>query len=189
MSDHPILRHGTHAHLRALTADDAPVCARWFNDQALTGHMNKGVFPNTLAQQVEHLEKMQRSRADVQLGIVMADGGRLIGTVGIHKIDTTHRHGDISIVIGDTSVQGKGLASEAIGLMVAHGFEKLNLHKLTAGMWAGNAGSRRAFEKNGFVLEGTLRQSFWQGDRWVDEYRLGLLRDEWMAAQGERTNR
>jgi RimJ/RimL family protein N-acetyltransferase len=174
----PILKSGKTVHLRALDAADAPVCAVWFNDEALTGHMNKGAFPNTLALQVEHLEKMQRSRNDVQLGIVLADTGRLVGTIGIHKIDWNHRHGDISIVIGDTSLQGKGIATEAIGLMTAHAFEKLNLHKVTAGMWATNAGSRRAFEKNGFVLEGTLRESFWQGDRWVDEIRLGLLRSE-----------
>jgi RimJ/RimL family protein N-acetyltransferase len=67
--------------------------------------------------------------------------------------------------------------------MVAHAFEKLNLHKVTAGMWASNVGSRRAFEKNGFRLEGTLRESFWAGDRFVDEWRLGLLRSEWEAAR------
>jgi RimJ/RimL family protein N-acetyltransferase len=180
-----ILRRGQQVHLRALDAADAPTCAAWFNDAALTGHMNKGAFPNTLAQQVEHLEKMQRSRSDVQLGIVLAETGQLIGTIGIHKIDATHRHGDISIVIGDTSIQGKGVATEAIGLMAAHAFEKLNLHKVTAGMWASNVGSRRAFEKNGFVHEGTLRESFWQGDRWVDEIRLGLLRADWLRSRGK----
>lgn len=183
MTADPVLRHGARVHLRALTADDAPVCADWFNDEALTGHMNKGAFPNTLAQQVEHLEKMQRSRGDVQLGIVLADTGRLVGTIGIHKIDWHHRHGDISIVIGDTSLQGRGVATEAIGLMTAHAFEKLNLHKVTAGMWATNTGSRRAFEKNGFMLEGQLRESFWQGDRFVDEIRLGLLRADWQKAR------
>ncbi len=183
MSEEPVIRHGTRVHLRALTVDDAPVCARWFNDEALTGHMNKGAFPNTLPQQVEHLEKMQRSRGDVQLGIVLADTGRLVGTIGIHKIDWNHRHGDISIVIGDTSLQGRGVATEAIGLMTGHAFEKLNLHKVTAGMWATNAGSRRAFEKNGFALEGTLRESFWQGDRFVDEIRLGLLRAHWQQSR------
>jgi ribosomal-protein-alanine N-acetyltransferase len=183
MSDIKVLRRGTAVHLRALDGADAPICAAWFNDAALTGHMNKGAFPNTLAQQVEHLEKMQRSRSDVQLGIVLAESGTLVGTVGIHKIDATHRHGDISIVIGDPAAHGKGVATEAIALMTAHAFEKLNLHKVTAGMWATNAGSRKAFEKNGFVLEGTLRESFWQGDRWVDEIRLGLLRADWLSTR------
>lgn len=37
-------------------------------------------------------------------------------------------------------------------------FRELDLQKLNAGVYAGNIGSRRAFEKCGFELEGTLRQ-------------------------------
>jgi [ribosomal protein S5]-alanine N-acetyltransferase len=181
------VRIGARVYLRALADADVPQWAAWFNDADVTRSMNKGQFPNTEAQQRERLERLQRSTSDVQFGIATRDDHTLAGIIGIHRIDWTHRHGDISIVIGERGHRGKGLATEAIGLMIAHGFEKLNLHKLTAGMWASNPGSRRSFEKNGFVLEGTLRQSFWCEGRWVDEIRLGLLRDEWTGLLREGT--
>ena len=106
---------------------------------------------------------------------------QLIGVVGLHHIDWVHRRGDISIVVGERALQGQGHGTEAIRLLTAHAFEKLNLRKLTAGMWASNVASRRSFERVGFVLEATLRQSYWRRDRYEDELRLGLLRDEWVG--------
>lgn len=174
----PVFQQGSRVSLRALAQADVPRWAQWFNDAAITRHMNKGAFPNTEAQQTEVLETLQRSRSDIQLAIVAADSGELTGIIGLHHIDWIHRRGDISIVIGEPS-RRRGLGSEAIRLMAAHGFGKLNLHKITAGMWATNVGSRRAFERNGFRLEAILCESFWFEDRWVDEIRLGLLRKDW----------
>jgi ribosomal-protein-alanine N-acetyltransferase len=181
LSHRMVLREGERILLRALTPADIPVWHAWFNSREVTEHINKGAFPVTPEVQADHLRSLEKSRTDVQLGIEWKESGELIGVVGIHKIDWIHRHGDISIIIGDARAWGKGLATETIGLMVDHGFEKLNLHKITAGMWASNEGSRRTFEKNGFVLEGTLRENFFYKDRYVDEYRMGLLREEWLG--------
>lgn len=177
----PRLREGGRIFLRALSRADVPAWHAWFNSAEVTEHLNKGVFPVTAEAQVAYLESLSNSRSDVQLGIATKDTGELIGIIGIHKIDWLHRRGDISIVIGSKAHWGKGLAAEAVGLMVEHAFEKLNLHKVTAGMWSSNMGSMRSFEKNGFVLEGTLRENFFYKTGYVDELRLGLLRRDWEA--------
>lgn len=177
----PRLRESGRIFLRALSRADVPAWHAWFNSAEVTEHLNKGVFPVTAEAQVAYLESLSNSRSDVQLGIATKDTGELIGIIGIHKIDWLHRRGDISIVIGSKAHWGKGLAAEAIGLMVEHAFEKLNLHKVTAGMWSSNMGSMRSFEKNGFALEGTLRENFFYKTGYVDELRLGLLRWDWEA--------
>ena len=169
--------------LRPFTTADIPVWAAWFNDPSVTEHMNKGAFPVAEHAQLEFFQNLSSSRTDTQLGIVLKEDNLLIGTIGIHKIDWIHRHGAISIVLGAKQCWGRGLATEAVGLIVRHAFTKLNLHRLTAGMWGSNMGSRACFEKNGFTLEGTLRESFFYRDTYVDEYILGLLRSEWEAAQ------
>jgi RimJ/RimL family protein N-acetyltransferase len=174
--------NGDKIYLRPLRKDDIPRWHAWFNDPEITRHMNKGYFPNTEAAQEAFWEKLAQSTTDVQLAIVFKDSGELIGTTGIHKIDWIHRRGDVSVVIGDQKHHRLGVATEAVRLMVRHAFTKLNLEKLTAGMWASNPGSRRCFEKNGFKLEGTLRESYFCQGGYVDELRLGLLRREW---QGE----
>jgi len=165
--------------LRPLTKSDVPVWHAWFNDPLVTENMNKGFFASTETAQEEFLSQLAKSRSDLQLGIVLRSSKALVGTVGLHKIDWLHRRGDISIVVGDRSSWGKGLATEAVALVVRHAFLKLNLGKLTAGMWSTNKGSRRCFESNGFVLEGTRRAQFHCGGRYVDEWLLGLLREDW----------
>jgi len=165
--------------LRTLSIDDVSSWYAWFNSGKVTENINKGIFPNTREKQADYLRALLKSQTDLQLAISLKEDGDLIGVIGIHKVDWLHRRGDISIVIGNEKAWGKGLATEAIGLMVRHGFEKLNLHKITAGMWATNEGSRRSFEKNGFVLEGTLKENYFLRSGYVDEYRLGILQKDW----------
>jgi len=170
---------GKNIYLREFTKDDIPVWYSFFNDANITEYMNKGAFPNTYAVQEDHLTYLSKSKNDVQLAVVLKKNDMLIGIVGIHKIDWIHRHGDVSIVIGNQAQWGKGIATEAISLIVKHGFTKLNLHKLTAGMWASNIDAKRCFEKVGFIEEGKIREQFFYKNNYVDEYRLGLLRKDW----------
>lgn len=174
---------GNLIYLRPLSKSDISIWFDWFNDPIITEHMNKGIFPNTESAQEEFFQSISRSRTDIQLAIAVKEDDSLIGTVGIHKIDWLHRHGDISIVIGDKNHWGKGFATEAISLIVKHAFTKLNLHKLTAGIWSSNLSSKKCFEKNGFVLEGTLRKQFFYNGSFVDEYRMGLFREAWELAR------
>lgn len=174
---------GERIYLRPFGKADIPIWYNWFNSPEVTEHMYKGAFPNTEAAQEEYLQYLSKSKNDVQLAIVLKEKNVLVGIVGIHKIDWIHRRGDISIVIGDRSHQGEGIATDAISLMVEHAFTKLNLHKLTAGMSSKNKGSTGCFKKNGFVDEGTLRKQFFYKGSYVDELVMGLLREDWEKSQ------
>jgi ribosomal-protein-alanine N-acetyltransferase len=167
--------------LRSLERGDVPTWYEWFNDPGVTQFLNKGLFPNTPAAQVDFLDAISRSRADLQLAIVSKAEDELVGVIGLHNIDWVHRHGDMSIVVGNPKYWSKGLASEAIAAVGGHAFTKLNFHKVTAGVWEPNTACRRAFEKCGFVVEGTIREQFFWRDRHVNEIRLGLTRTEWVA--------
>ena len=105
--------------------------------------MNKGYFPVSAEDQEQRLQS--RSNADIQLAIVERESDDLIGAIGIHKISWVHRTADISIIIGDKKKRGKGYGKEAIGIAVGHCFKKLNLRKLTAGMWSTNVSSEKSF--------------------------------------------
>lgn len=170
---------GEKIYLRPFTKSDIPIWVDFFNDSIVTEHMNKGAFPNTELEQEEFFNSLSKSRSDVQLAVVLKENDALIGIVGIHKIDWIHRHGDVSIVIGDTEYWGKGGATEAVALIAKHAFQKLNLRRLTAGTWASNIASRKCFEKNGFVLEGLFREHYFYKGTYVDCNRLGLLRSDW----------
>jgi [ribosomal protein S5]-alanine N-acetyltransferase len=166
-------------YLRAFTMEDIPIWYTWFNDPAVTEHVNKGFFPNTAELQEGYFHAISKSDNDVQLAVVLKENDLLVGIIGIHKIDWLHRRGDISVFIGDKAQWGKGIATEAISLAVKHAFLKLNLRKVTAGMWSSNIGCKRSFEKNYFALEGTLKKQFFCKGSYVDEYRMGLFKEEW----------
>jgi RimJ/RimL family protein N-acetyltransferase len=62
-----------------------------------------------------------------------------------------------------------------IAELVSYGFAELGLHRLDSFIFVGNWASRRAFEKNGFELEGTLRGATLKAGVPRDDWVLGLL--------------
>ncbi len=170
---------GKKIYLRALSKSDIPVWHDWFNDPIATQYMNKGIFPNTEFNQEEYFSYLAKSENDIQLVIALKEDDSLVGLVGIHKIDWIHRHGEISIVIGEKKQWGKGIATEAISLLTRHAFIKMNLRRLTAGMPKVNSASKKCFVNNGFIVEGTLRKHFFYNGQYVDVYVVGFLKEEW----------
>ena len=76
--------------------------------------------------------------------------------------------------------QGKGIGTRAIAELVRYGFGELGLHRLCAELFRDNWSSRRAFEKNGFALEGTTLQS---------TLKQGFPRDQWLLGLVNATSR
>ena len=85
---------------------------------------------------------------------------RHVGNIKLGPIDHHHGTGDIGILIGDKAAWGKGIATAAISVISEIARNQLNLRKLTASCYASNGGSQRAFEKTGFVVEGTRPAQF-----------------------------
>ncbi len=77
----------------------------------------------------------------------------------------------------------KGYGSESLAGVCKFAFRHCHFRKLIATVTVGNQGSRRVLEKQGFVLEGTLRENYWLGERWQDDWVFGLLRHEYQAAR------
>lgn len=99
-----------------------------------------------------------------------------VGNVWLWGIDARHRKAELRIVIGDAGHHGRGLGAEAIRLITNYAFERLNLQKVFAYVLATNPRGVRAFEKAGFVVEGTLKQDRWVGDRFADVQLLARIR-------------
>ena len=62
---------------------------------------------------------------------------------------------------------GRGYASEAVAVIVRFGIETLRVHRISAWLVADNVASARVLEKNGFQLEGRLRdKEMYKGRYW-----------------------
>lgn len=174
-----VFLEGKNIFLSPLSKEDAlEDYASWLNDQETTLFMGSGKFPVSIEGLKNYIEAYNNSKEGILLGIFLKKDSRHIGNVTLHQIDWIHRVAEIGILIGDKKSRGKGYAIEAIELITSHAFNKLNLHKLCAGVVKGNEASKRAFEKIGFKVEGILREHFYLNGEYHDCYRMGLLRSE-----------
>ncbi|HUJ24295.1 MAG TPA: GNAT family protein [Bryobacteraceae bacterium] len=108
--------------------------------------------------------------------IVESGSGGPVGNIDVRPYADGYR-ADIGLWIGQ-AYHGKGYGTAAISLAVEYGFERVQLQKIEARVFVGNHASRRAFEKNGFVLEGTVRRAIRKRGQFVDEWLMGVLPEE-----------
>jgi len=73
---------------------------------------------------------MTYSDNDLVLAIISKSDNFHIGNIGLHNIDWFYRKAELGIIIGERNYQGKGLATEAVKLLLKHAFQRLNLHKV-----------------------------------------------------------
>ena len=66
----------------------------------------------------------------------------------------------------------------AVGQICAEAFRRFDLLRIYAQPYARNTGSRRVLEKNGFQLEGLLRQSVVKNGAIEDASLYALLRED-----------
>lgn len=85
------------------------------------------------------------------------DAGAIIGCVRLNSIDRRNGVGVIGYEFAE-AVWGRGIATEAVGAVVAAGHGAFELHRLEAWTSPGNGGSDRVLEKNGFLFEGVQRE-------------------------------
>jgi RimJ/RimL family protein N-acetyltransferase len=146
----------------------------WANDPELMRLMDRKqpVSP------VEHeawFASLPRRADCAYFAIETVDGRVHIGNVWLWDIDRRHRKAELRVVVGDRSVRGKGLGAEAIDRLCGYAFEKLDLHRVYAYVLDINPSARKAFERAGFSLEGTLRDDRWAVDRFIDSYLLARV--------------
>lgn len=101
--------------------------------------------------------------------------GRLIGLIGIERVDSHDNRAPIRIGFLDDRELNKGYGTEAVRLVAHYAFEVIGLHRLSLRVLASNARAIRCYEKCGFQHEGRERESARVSDGWEDDLIMGLL--------------
>ena len=73
---------------------------------------------------------------------------------------------------------GRGIMTEAVKMICAEAFEKLDISRIEGTVFEPNIGSRRVLEKAGFELEGVLKDAFYKNGKLYNEYVYGLVKGE-----------
>lgn len=103
------------------------------------------------------VEEMQAERAAYRL---ITSNARIIGECALTGIDSRIlKTAEISYWLAEDAT-GKGLATEAVGLLLQHAFDGLNLERIELRAATTNTASIRLAERLGFVREGVARSAF-----------------------------
>ena len=152
--------------------------AEWINLQEADTFTEHAQFPHSRENLERYLEERPTSDNYIWLAIIEKESNRHIGNVDVSNIDWVHRKARYSIIIGDSSVLGKGFGYEASKLLLSHAFRKLNLHRIELGVHENNTAAHKLYKKLGFVEEGRLREAFIRNGEYHDLIIMGLLADE-----------
>lgn len=101
-----------------------------------------------------------------------------IGNISLQSISAINRNAEFAILLGDKRHWGLGVGKLAGHRLLQHGFDKLNLARVSCGTAAINEGMRRLALSLGFREEGCRRAHLWLEGAWVDVVEYGILRDE-----------
>lgn len=140
--------------MRTLYPEDVtPAYVDWMNDIEIVQHTESRAGDYSLADITDYVARWNNNDSVVFLGLFLQEDGRHVGNIKLGPIDHNARTGDIGIIIGDTRVWGRGMASEAIFRLSEWAFVDLGLRKVTAGAHEANIGSIKAFQKSGFTVD------------------------------------
>ncbi|SDY53674.1 GNAT family N-acetyltransferase [Thermoactinomyces sp. DSM 45892] len=78
----------------------------------------------------------------------------------------------------DQQYNGKGYTTEAIQLILQYCFQKIDLHRIQAGVMPRNTASIRVLEKNGFRREGLAERYLRINGQWEDHLLYAITQEE-----------
>ena len=168
---------GDRIYLRRIKISDVKrnYCS-WMNDPEVVRYTESRFKKWPIQALKNYIRAVNRDPASVMLAIILKDKDMYIGNIKIGPIDYNHKFANIGIIIGEKSFWGKGFAAEALKLAIRYAFGGLKIHKLTAGIYANNIGSLKAFKKAGFLTEGRLKKQYVYNSSYVDAVLLGVRR-------------
>ncbi len=179
--------YGDRIRLRAVSREDLPLFVRWLNDpEVIRGLMT--ILPFSLDDEEDWYASVRKKPLEERplvIEIQMGEDWEAIGNCGLFSIDWRARHAEFGIVIGAKQHWDKGYGTEALSLIMRHGFGTLNLNRIMLRVFADNPRAIRSYEKAGFVQEGCLRQGHFHHGAYVDVLIMSILRAEWESGRNK----
>jgi RimJ/RimL family protein N-acetyltransferase len=178
--------YGERIRLRAIEREDLPRYVGWLNDPEVTAGLMTH-FPMSMADETRWFENQgNRPVEERSLAIEVKTADAVwqhIGGTGFEHIGWVDRFAEFGICIGDKAFWNQGYGTEATRLMLKHGFETLNLHRIFLRVYENNPRAMRAYEKVGFVKEGIMRDAIYRNGCYINVLLMSVLRSEWNLIQ------
>lgn len=151
---------GNTIYLRALEPDDLEFIYRIENNQALweVSYTQTPYSRFLIRQYLENAHQDIYEAKQLRLAICLNGSFNAIGLIDLFDFDPANARAGVGIIIADEEGRGKGLGTEALGLLIQYAFSSLHLHQLYANIDTANVASTALFTNFGFKIVGIKQQ-------------------------------
>jgi diamine N-acetyltransferase len=160
---------GTDTILSLPTEQDVDTITAWENDP------EHWLVSDTLAPYSrEQILDFVQNNADLyqsgqlRLMIRSSVGDDRIGCIDLYGFDPKNKRVGIGILV-DASYRGRGLAREALALLVDYCKDDLEMHSVYAEVLSNNPSSQHLFESVGFEQTGVRKEWLYDGNQFIDQ--------------------
>ncbi|MFO8050452.1 MAG: GNAT family N-acetyltransferase [Thermoplasmatota archaeon] len=163
--------------LRRFRMEDAEDLARNINHRGISRYTLNIPYPYGPDDAIEFMAKNKDwydAESDLNLAICKKEDDRVIGGIGLMKIEWQNKASEIGYWLGREH-WGRGITPKAVRGMVKYGFKELGLHRISSVIFSPNKRSRRVMEKSGFEIEGILKDRYILEDEYVDGVMYAIL--------------
>jgi len=171
---------GKNIYLRPLIDEDAEGDYHlWFNDEEVCRGNSHHVLPHTKEKTRNYIRHARETTDEFILAIALNDTGKHIGNIAFQEINPVYRSADLTILIGDRSVWGKGYGLEAADLLLRHGFFTMNLHRISCATFDTNTAMKKIALSLGMKEEGRRVQAAYKDGKYIDVVEFGMLKSDY----------
>ena len=150
---------GKRIYLKTLIEDDASEeYVGWINDKDVNQYLE--TKRTTLEELRSYITKKKEDENCLFLGIYFKENNKHIGNIKLEPIDFKKKIATMGMLIGDKKYWGRGLATEALNLLVEWSFNNLDLDEIDLGVLKDNAAAIRVYEKAGFKIKAEKEKGF-----------------------------
>jgi len=167
---------GKHINLRALEPEDLQFLYDSENNEenwevsATLAPFSKFILKKYLEN--SHLDIYEAKQ--LRLVIESSENKTPVGMIDLFDFDPINKRAGIGILI-DKNHRKKGIASEALRLLISYSFHYLNVHQLYANITTDNIVSVALFEKFKFTLVGVKKEWIYSDQNYKDEATYQLI--------------
>jgi len=126
---------------------------------------------------IRFLLKQYRNGQPSSFVIELIPERKVVGTIGFMWIQRENRSAEVGYSLS-RQYWNQGIMTEALGLVLAFGFERLNLNRIEAQHESDNPASGRVMQHVGMQFEGRLRQRIYNKGRFADVDLYAILRQD-----------
>ena len=169
----------TTLELRPWEEVDAPSLAFHANNMNIAANL-RNIFPHPYTEGDAHMYIalcMGSNEEENMFRAIVVDS-EVVGSISLErKSDINCMEAEIGYFLSE-DYWDLGIMSEAVPKICKEAFDKWNIHRIVANVFENNIPSRCVLERNGFELEGTLRENIYKNGSYQNTCVYGLLREE-----------